>query len=76
MIYDGKIKRKNDQRPQRTVGDILGLVLYWMIVAPVVFVANGTWATVRWLTRNTWAATKWLARNSWAALVWKEALPS
>lgn len=70
MIYDGKIKRKNDQRPQRTVGDILGLVLYWLIVAPVVFVANATWAAARWLARNTWAATKWLARNSWSALVW------
>ncbi|MCB9460942.1 MAG: hypothetical protein H6670_14915 [Anaerolineaceae bacterium] len=70
MIYNGKIKRKNDQRPQRSVVDILGLLVYWLIVAPITFIASGTWSTLKWLVRNSWAATKWTARNGWAAIVW------
>ena len=70
MIYNGKIKRKNDQRPQRSVVDVLGLLVYWLIVAPITFIAGGTWSSLKWLVRNSWAATKWTARNGWAAIVW------
>ncbi|QPC83806.1 hypothetical protein G4Y79_05345 [Phototrophicus methaneseepsis] len=70
MIYNGKIKRKNDERPYRSLWDILGMLFYWLIAAPTVFLARGSWGILKWMARNTWDATKWTARNIWGATRW------